>query len=586
MSLGVSGVGLAYLGTGLGILAFAYKPFVRPDTPGSKAFAVTVFGCALWPISLGFGILIGGETVSALAWSGRLVAPTVLSVGWFVLALRIGNGRTPPRWLIGALAGYVAVELLLLATNPVHSLAFDPAAVTASEGMGSDRNGWFWIQAAANYTLMTTATSLLAVEAIRSVGLRRRQSALLASAVVPAAIANVATIGDVVTIGHDLTPFGLVGSAAIMSIALYRAEFLDVVPIARQTALEELPHAVVILDGEGRVADYNGIASRYFDAGDGAGETARAFFANVPEEAVAALETGTAGHVQFALQTGDGERHFECTSSSVDRRDEHTGRVIVLRDVTERIRRERQLLEQNETLSEFADVVSHDIQGPLMEIRGSAGRAVRTGETTYAEDVLDAADRMDNLVEGLLDLARTGRRIDDPSAVSLEAVAERAWRSVWAPDVDLRLEGASTVEADPDRLQQLLENCIRNAAEHGRADDGRTNRGPELATDRAATSISSGEVLVGRPDEPTSVTIRTIPGGFAVDDDGPGVPPDRRDRVFDRGYTSAENGTGLGLAIVDQIATAHGWSAHVEESPEGGARFAFTGVTVLEEFEE
>ncbi|MEY7849607.1 histidine kinase N-terminal 7TM domain-containing protein [Natrarchaeobius sp. A-rgal3] len=583
MSLGLPGVGVAYLGTGLGILAFAYKPFVRPDTPGSKAFAVTVFGCALWPISLGLGILVGGETASALAWSGRLVAPTVLSVGWFVLALRIGNGRTPPRWLVGALAGYVAVEVLLLTTNPVHSFAFDPAAVTTSDGMGSDRNGWFWIQAAANYALMTTATSLLVVEAIRSVGLRRRQSALLAGAVVPAAIANVVTIGDIVSIGHDLTPFGLVGSAAIMSIALYRAEFLDVVPIARQTALEELPHAVVILDGDGRVADYNEVASRYFDVGAGVGAPAREFFTNVPGEAVTALETGTAGHVQFALRTGDGERHFDCTSSSVDRRDEHTGRVIVLRDVTERIRRERQLLEQNETLSEFADVVSHDIQGPLMEIRGSANRAVRTGETAYVEDVLDAADRMDHLVDGLLDLARTGRRIEDPSRVSLEAVAEGAWRSVWAPDVDLRVDGDATVEADPDRLQQLLENCIRNAAEHGRTDDVGVVRNREPVGSRATTPVAGGEVLVGPGGESTSVTIRTIPGGFAVDDDGTGIPPERRDRVFDRGYTSAENGTGLGLAIVDQIATAHGWSARVEESPDGGARFAFTNVTVLEE---
>ncbi|THE64150.1 hypothetical protein D8Y22_14665 [Salinadaptatus halalkaliphilus] len=588
-------IGVAYLVTGFLILAFIYKPFTRRDTPGSTAFAVTVLGCALWPLSLGVGILVGNDSITTLTWSGRLVAPTVLSVGWFLLALRIANGRPPRRWLAGALAGYVAVELLVLATNPIHHVAFDPAVVAGSETLTPDWTRWFWVQAAVNYALMATATALLAVESIRSVGLRRRQSALLSAAVIPTAVANVATLSGFVSATTDLTPAGFVVSAGIMTVALYRAEFLDVVPIARQTALEELPHGVVTLDTDGHVVDYNAIARQYFPGEAGVGATARAFFTGVPDETVRALETGTVGHLQFTVQTGNGERHLDCTSSTVERHGEATGYVVVVRDVTERIRREQQLLEQNETLSEFANIVSHDIQGPLMELRSSATTAVRTGDTTHVEQVLDAADRMDQLVDGLLDLAQTGRRIDDPKAVSLETVARRAWHSVWTTGASLTVDVDCTIEADPDRLQQLLENCVRNSVEHGstcsqpRADDsvergstvGMSWSGQNSDGDRSATATTRLEQFPTDRTE-VSVTIRSIPGGFAVDDDGPGVAPDQRDRVFDRGYTSSDDGTGLGLPIVRQIATAHGWSVRIEESPCGGARVAVTGVTFCE----
>jgi signal transduction histidine kinase len=68
---------------------------------------------------------------------------------------------------------------------------------------------------------------------------------------------------------------------------------------------------------------------------------------------------------------------------------------------------------------------------------------------------------------------------------------------------------------------------------------------------------------------------------IAYEIDGPGIPEDRRDRVLEAGYSTAENGTGLGLDIVREIAEAHGWEITVTESETGGARFDITGVTVV-----
>jgi len=63
-----------------------------------------------------------------------------------------------------------------------------------------------------------------------------------------------------------------------------------------------------------------------------------------------------------------------------------------------------------------------------------------------------------------------------------------------------------------------------------------------------------------------------------VADDGPGIPPEARDRVIERGHSSSPGGTGFGLAIVDETADAHGWTVGVTETESGGPRFEIRGV--------
>ena len=70
----------------------------------------------------------------------------------------------------------------------------------------------------------------------------------------------------------------------------------------------------------------------------------------------------------------------------------------------------------------------------------------------------------------------------------------------------------------------------------------------------------------------------TLPGGFYVEDDGPGIPGEKRDEVLQAGHSSEEEGTGLGLSIVGSIAEAHGWDLSVGEGGNGGARFEFREV--------
>lgn len=75
--------------------------------------------------------------------------------------------------------------------------------------------------------------------------------------------------------------------------------------------------------------------------------------------------------------------------------------------------------------------------------------------------------------------------------------------------------------------------------------------------------------------------------GFYIEDDGPGIPPADRDRVFDEGFTTAADngGTGLGLAFVRKLADVYDWTIRVTESTAGGARFEFQNVETTAEGE-
>jgi signal transduction histidine kinase len=75
-----------------------------------------------------------------------------------------------------------------------------------------------------------------------------------------------------------------------------------------------------------------------------------------------------------------------------------------------------------------------------------------------------------------------------------------------------------------------------------------------------------------------TITVGRVGDGLYVDDDGPGIPEDDHDDVFEAGYSTSVDGTGFGLDIVREIAEAHGWTVDVTESADGGARFEITGM--------
>jgi len=265
-------------------------------------------------------------------------------------------------------------------------------------------------------------------------------------------------------------------------------------------------------------------------------------------EAVAHGEQAEA-RVEVTPDVPDGLRDLELRMTPLQSDGEDDRVIAFSRNVTEQRERERELERQNERVDEFASVVSHDLRNPLNVADLRLELAMEECDSAHLDDVAGALDRMETLIDDLLTLARVEKEIDEKEPVDLAALGQQCWKTVETREARLAVETGRTIRADSTRLQQLLENLIRNAVEHGASD--------------------------------VTVTIGDLDGGFFVADDGPGIPPDEREAVFESGHTTKEDGTGFGLSIVRDIAEAHGWTVAVTESEDGGARFEITGVEIV-----
>ncbi|KYH25053.1 bacterioopsin transcriptional activator [Halalkalicoccus paucihalophilus] len=272
------------------------------------------------------------------------------------------------------------------------------------------------------------------------------------------------------------------------------------------------------------------------------------------------------------------------TSETFDGRDVALGEILAANvaaaleqvEQTDRLRaRERELERQNDRLEEFTSVVSHDLQNPLSVAAGHLDLAMEEVSNERLEAVARAHDRMQALITDLLAVAREGEAPTDVTVVSLAAIAEQCWQNVETGEAALVVETDRTVRADQRRLRQLFENLFRNSVEHGstgnrpEADDGIEHGSAR----RDAPATGAGTV---------TVTVGELEDGFYVKDDGPGIPFDERDHVFEFGYSNSREGTGFGLSIVKQVVEAHDWSIRVTDGTEGGARFEITGVALAD----
>jgi len=241
---------------------------------------------------------------------------------------------------------------------------------------------------------------------------------------------------------------------------------------------------------------------------------------------------------------------------------EPRGREV--RALTRALEQMRRELEERHALETFVADLSHELKNPVAAIRASAEvlteGAADEPETArrFALRIRESADKLQQLTQDLLSLARLeARGIEAPQAVDLGAIAREAvdahgpTAAARSVRVELeRPEGAALVRGDPVWLRRALENLLGNAVQHSPAD------------------------------QPVLVEIAAEQHGFTalVRDQGSGVDPAIRERLFQRFATTrhGEGGTGLGLAIVRAVAELHGGKAELRETGAGGSVFALS----------
>lgn len=336
---------------------------------------------------------------------------------------------------------------------------------------------------------------------------------------------------------------------------------------ARTAALfDRMVEGIIVLGAEGRVRLANHAAGNLFEFAPPA--SGRTVIEITRQHEVAALvtrlelEPEVLNH-ELRLDGVTATRYLQVNALALrgptGARD---GAILVFHDLT----RVRHL---EAVRQEFVANVSHELRTPLSLIKSAAETLIDGGRrdestTTRFLDIIDRnAGRLTLLIDDLLMLARldSGQMKLECEPTELRDVVQESIddAAILANSKGTTLANTVPEEllanADPNRLRQVLANLIDNAVKYGRAD---------------------GHVTIG------AKALRDQRIELWVQDDGPGIPPEARERVFERFYRAdkarsrEQGGTGLGLAIVKNVVQAHGGDVRAESTLGQGATFYFT----------
>ncbi len=334
---------------------------------------------------------------------------------------------------------------------------------------------------------------------------------------------------------------------------------------AQETAVfNSMVEGLVLLDGQGRIQLANRQFSRLFGAGDNlTGKTIiEAARMHEVAELVDGLSADEPAHGAELRLPGLPDRWLEVNAAAVfDTQQRRKGTVVVFHDLT-RLKK----LERNR--EEFVANVSHELRTPLSLIKGYTETLLDGAKDNpevslkFLQTIDRNAERLKLLIEDLLTISEleSGRIRLQLQPVALKPLVDKLCEDfkprAASRDVTLVNEVPDlTANADSDRVQQVISNLVDNAIKYGG---------------------SEGTVTIrGRTGQDGTIEL-------CVADNGPGIPEDARERIFERFYrldkarSREQGGTGLGLSIVKHIIQCHGGKVWVESEPGKGSRFFFS----------
>jgi PAS domain S-box-containing protein len=551
----------------------------RRGAPGAVPLTVLMLAITLWLLTYALEIA-SPDLALKIVWNqvrylGYLLAP-LAALG---VALQYTGAE---RWITRRnliLAAIIPILVLALVwTNPYHKLIWTATRIDTENGVGvvgADFGPALFLMVGYSYLALFLASVIMLRWLGESPPIYRRQGAALLLAALAPWLANIAYWG----FGWrpfpnlDLAPFAFTITGLALAWALFRFRLFDIVPVARSAVIESMSDGVIVLDAQNRIVDLNPaariIAGRR--AASLIGQSAAAIvperFRDVPE----ARETITLG-------VEDAARYYDLQISPLrDLRGRMNGRLVVLRDVSERIQAETELQQAKEAAeaanrakSTFLANMSHELRTPLNAIIGYSELLEEEAHSQALEDFASRLERVRragwhllDLINTILDLSKIEAGRMDLSLESMEVAplveeVVGTLRPLVAQNgntLTVRCAaGLPLVYADRMKLRQILLNLLGNAAKF---------------TENGTITFNIDSVRDSRRER-----IR-----FRVDDTGIGMSAEQLAQLFqpftqgDTSTTRRYGGTGLGLALSRRYAQLMSGDIDVTSRLDEGSTF-------------
>ena len=570
------GISIAWAFFASSILSFelAMHAWTKRRNAYSNAFFGVMLLAGSWSLFSGLHLIVGEFETKVLISNLKFLFILPLPVTWVLMAAWF-TGVPVNRKVAWALFLLPAVTLLLIATNGSHHLVFESNRPFEQEHFTTIARvygPWFWVNMGYDYLLILVGFGFFLRKVFKTRGHVRIQALIMMiGSALPLLSNALYFMGPGAFLFLDWTPVTFSLSGVFFFLGMFRYRMLDLMPIAREMIIGSMDDGAIITDPQGHILEINDATGRFLSEGQDA-TTGRLITRVLPFIEPIWERTGSESSVRVEVpwnESGEDRWLVVRIRDVINDADILQGKLILLRDVTERKNGELQLLESKQRTEElsrlksaFLSNMSHDVRTPLSGIIGLADVLIEETEGDHrelAEMIRTSGDRLLKLLNSILSVSHLSsgtldQNVEPTDLVGLcQKVLVQYERDVEAKGLDLRTlfpEQQLICRLDPAHLAHALSHIM----------------------DHAVRFTDSGSISIEIRDSGSAPEIRISDTGRGFDQRFVASIDEPLDTLSLAEF-GLDKGSGLGLRVAHGLVAESGGQLIMDSEPGKGSTF-------------
>jgi len=567
-------VAWAFFGSSILSFELAMHAWTKRRNAYSSAFFGVMMMAGLWSLFSGLHLVLLDFDTKVLISSIKFLFIVPLPVTWVLMAAWFTDVKVSRKT---ALLLYVvpAITLLLIATNGSHHLFFvsnEPFDQGSFITIAREYGPWFWVNMAYLYAMIVAGFLIFLRKVITSHGAVRGQAIIMmVGSALPLLSNAFYFLGPAAFLFLDWTPVSFAASGVLFYLGMFRYRMLDLVPIAREQIIRSMEDGVVLTDPDGHIIEVNDATGRLVKADNKTpiGKHITDVFPFMEGSwRSSAEEDPLRDEVPREV---DGDRRWMVVRirSIINDAGVLQGKMVLLRDITERKEAEIQLVESKRRIQELSELksaflsnMSHDVRTPLSGIIGLADVLMEETDGDQQElagMIRTSGDRLLKLLNSILSVSHLSSGTLDQNVEPTNVVS-------LVQNVMVQYE-RDAEEKGLDMHQNLSEDML---VRH--VDPAHVAHALSHIMDHAVRYTDSGSISVDVREKADDVVIR-------VADTGKGFDPafvasiDEPIDTLSLAEFGLDKGSGLGLRVAHGLIQESGGRLHISSEPGKGSAF-------------